>query len=100
MSIFSNFFLIKNYEKNENFYRAHEKFATDKLNYKKNIKSNMVMPHGDIIAVDYCNKIDTSLDIDRILQFCLESASSDELDPEENKAYQQARSYLKKRIKK
>ena len=58
MSIFSNFFLIKNYEKNENFYRAHEKFATDKLNYKKNIKSNMVMPHGDIIAVDYCNKIE------------------------------------------
>ena len=54
----------------------------------------------DKTVLDYCNKIDTSLDIDRILQFCLESASSDELDPEENKAYQQARSYLKKRIKK
>ena len=47
-------------------------------------------------VLDYCNKIDTSSDVDRILQFCLESASSDELDPEENKAYQQAYSYFKK----
>ena len=47
-------------------------------------------------VLDYCNKINTSSDVDRILQFCLESASSDELDPEENKAYQQAYSYLKK----
>ena len=50
----------------------------------------------DKTVLDYCSKIDTSLDIDKVLQFCLESASSDELDPEENKAYQQARSYLKK----
>lgn len=58
MSIFLNIFLIKNYEENENFYRAHEKFITDKFIYKKNITSNMVMPHGDIIAMEYCNKIE------------------------------------------
>ena len=58
MSIFLNIFLIKNYEENENFYRANEKFITDKFIYKKNITSNMVMPHGDIIAMEYCNKIE------------------------------------------
>ena len=58
MSIFLNIFLIKNYDENENFYRAHEKFIADKFIYKKNITSNMVMPHGDIIAMEYCNKIE------------------------------------------
>ena len=54
--IFLNLFLNNNYNENKNFYRAHEKFSSDKFIYKKNITSEMLMPHGDIIALEYCNK--------------------------------------------
>tara|TARA_B100000965_G_C19547988_1_gene738763 strand:- start:271 stop:1515 length:1245 start_codon:yes stop_codon:yes gene_type:complete len=52
---FFNLLLNSNYDENKNFYRAHEKFSSDEFIYKKNVTSEMLMPHGDIIALEYCN---------------------------------------------
>ncbi len=55
-SILANTLLInKIYEEENTFYRSHDKFYYKNGIYKKNINSQMMMPHGDILAVDYCD---------------------------------------------
>ena len=55
-SILANTALInKFYEEKDVFYRSHEKFYIENGIYKKNINSQMMMPHGDTIATDYCD---------------------------------------------
>ena len=54
--ITSNIFLMRNYKDVENYYRAHERFITDKFIYKKNVFYKGEKKHGDIIALDYCNQ--------------------------------------------
>ena len=51
-----NILLIKGLKEKDIFYRAHEKFIDEKGIYKKNISSEMMMPHGDIVAADHCVK--------------------------------------------
>lgn len=55
-TLLMNIILIKDEQNLGIFYRAHEKFAIDRGIYKKNITSEMVMKHGDIVALDVCNK--------------------------------------------
>ena len=55
-SILSNAILInKYYEEGNTFYRSHDKFYHKNGIYKKNINSQMMIPHGDILAIDYCD---------------------------------------------
>ena len=57
ITILANKALISNFDKEENaFYRSHDKFYYKNGIYKKNIDSQMMMPHGDTLAVDYCDK--------------------------------------------
>ena len=57
ISILANTTLINNFNEEKNvFYRSHEKFYYKNGIYKKNINSKMTMPHGDILATDYCDK--------------------------------------------
>ena len=57
ISIFANKALINNfYEEKNVFYRSHEKFYYKNGIYKKNINSQMTMPHGDILATDFCDQ--------------------------------------------
>jgi hypothetical protein len=58
LTLFINPILIKDYKKKAHFYRAHEKFIVEKGIYKKNIDSQMIMAHGDIVALDVCNNKD------------------------------------------
>lgn len=56
-SIIANKALInKFYEEKNIFYRSHEKFYYKNGIYKKNTNSQMMMPHGDILAIDYCDQ--------------------------------------------
>ena len=55
VSIFLLGLIISSSNPEKNFYRSHEKFFTDKYIYKKNINHNIEMPHGDIVALEYCN---------------------------------------------
>ena len=57
MIILTNTFIKKDNSTNGNFYRAHEKFVADESIYKKNVSSEILMPHGDIVALDICNNI-------------------------------------------
>ena len=57
ITILANKALISNFDKEENaFYRSHDKFYYKNGIYKKNIDSQMMIPHGDTLAVDYCDK--------------------------------------------
>tara|TARA_A100001011_G_C14298159_1_gene839464 strand:- start:817 stop:1902 length:1086 start_codon:yes stop_codon:yes gene_type:complete len=56
MIFIGNKFLIKNYDEKDNFYRAHERFITDDFIYKKNVNFKTNIPHGDIVALNYCDK--------------------------------------------
>ena len=55
VTLLMNIILIKDDENLSIFYRAHEKFSIDRGIYKKNITSEMLMKHGDIVALDVCN---------------------------------------------
>ena len=51
-----NFLLIKNFNEDSFYYRAHEKFFINKKkNYIKNINYKTLMPHDDLGAMDVCN---------------------------------------------
>lgn len=58
LTLYINPILIKDYKKKTHFYRAHEKFIVKKGIYQKNIDSEMMMAHGDIVAIDVCNNKD------------------------------------------
>ena len=55
VTLLMNIILIKDEENLGIFYRAHERFSIDRGIYKKNISSEMLMKHGDIVALDVCN---------------------------------------------
>ena len=56
-SIITNKALINKFDEEKDvFYRSHEKFYYKNGIYKKNINSQMMMPHGDILATDYCDQ--------------------------------------------
>ena len=56
MIVIGNKILIKNYNDSDSFYRAHEKFINESFIYEKNVNFKMNMPHGDIVALEYCDK--------------------------------------------
>ena len=56
MIVVGNKILIKNYNDSDSFYRAHEKFINERFIYEKNVNFKMNMPHGDIVALEYCDK--------------------------------------------
>ncbi len=56
-SFLANTALIdKFYDEKNKFYRSFNQFYDKNGIYKKNINSQMMTPHGDIIAIDYCDK--------------------------------------------
>lgn len=59
-TILLNILMIKNLKDDDLFYRAHEKFISKDAIYQKNIFSEMLMPHGDIIPNSTC-QIDKSI---------------------------------------
>ncbi len=68
LTISLNILMIKNLKEEDLFYRAHEKFVDKDAIYKKNISTEILMPHGDIIPNATC-KLEESIIEPRIQKF-------------------------------
>jgi hypothetical protein len=53
----TNILFIDKIKDKEIYYRAHEKFSDANYIYQKNINHEMLMPYGDIVALDFCNDL-------------------------------------------